>query len=153
MEIVKQTIRLKEKIRYEMPMIFETKQEAENFASSSMECWSVIHSNFEHNFIQQKQNTKAEVLKVEMGSSIDTDSNHLNVKIRFADKWDMDFAWTINNKTNWVHTNAEPTHFNTIEIDEECDLAAQNAKRIMLHFDFDDAKIGEEIEDRKHHIS
>ena len=115
MEIVKQTIRLKENIKYEMPMIFATEQ------------------------------------------SIDTDSVHLNVKIRFADKWDMDFVWTMNNKTNWVHTNAEPTHFNNVEIDEDIklDLAAQNAKRIMLHFDFEEQEIliGEEIEDRKHHIS
>tara|TARA_R110000751_G_scaffold293964_1_gene401745 strand:- start:54 stop:590 length:537 start_codon:yes stop_codon:yes gene_type:complete len=157
MEIVKQTIRLKENIKYEMPMIFATEQEANEFASSKLEMWDVINSNFNHKFIQHNQNTKPEVVKIETGKSIDTDSVHLNVKIRFADKWDMDFVWTMNNKTNWVHTNAEPTHFNNVEIDEDIklDLAAQNAKRIMLHFDFEEQEIliGEEIEDRKHHIS
>lgn len=155
MEIVKQTIRLKENIRYEIPMIFETEWQAEKWAASNLECWNIINSNFEHKFIQHKQNVKPEVVKIERGGSIDIESDVLHVVIRFADKWDMEFDWRINNNTNWVHTNAEPTHFNNVEIDEESDLAAQNAKRIMLHFDFEEQEIliGEEIERREHHIS
>jgi len=160
MEIVKQTIRLKENIKYEMPMIFATEQEANEFASSKLEMWDVINSNFNHKFIQHNQNTKPEVVKIETGKSIDTDSVHLNVKIRFADKWDMDFVWTMNNKTNWVHTNAEPTHLDGVEIEETMDNVSnrsqqitKDAEVIMEYFNFDDDMIGVEIENREHLVS
>ena len=153
MEIATQTVALNNGFhKHESPMIFETEEQAENFASSTFECWEIINSHFTHNFIEQKQNTKAEVLKVECGGMIDIDSQSLNVKIRFG-KWTMDFAWTINNKTNWVHTNDTPTHLDGVEIDEDSFQIEKDANAIMFHFNFDDAKIGEEIEDRKHLVS
>ena len=154
-----------------LPAIFETKKDADEWASHRLEMWSVVKSNFNHKWIEHTQNTKPVITKVEMGGSIDTDSNNLFVTVKFA-KWTMLFEWTINNKTNWVHTNAEPTHLDGVEIEEieekfcvgggkfskvmtntELCQTGKDANAIIKHFGFDDDMFGVEIENRKHHIS
>tara|TARA_R100001244_G_scaffold19724_2_gene20542 strand:+ start:1200 stop:1847 length:648 start_codon:yes stop_codon:yes gene_type:complete len=143
------------------PMLFATKKEANEFAAGKLEIWDIVNSKFNHKFIQHKQNTQPEVVKVETGRMIDTDNQVLNVKIRFG-KWLMDFGWTINTKTNWVHTDNDPTHLDGMEIEEiVCDAIVEDnrsqqitkdAHIILNHFDFEDAVVGKEIEDRKHMI-
>jgi len=164
MIIAEQTVALNNGFhKHVLPAIFETEKDADEWASSRLEMWTVVKSNFNHKFIQHKQNTKPEVVKIERGGSIDIESDVLHVVIRFADKWDMEFDWTINNKSNWVHTNQTPTHLDECEIDnfvndknqwETC-KKGKDAQAIMEHFDFDSFVdlFGEDVENRKHHIS
>ena len=152
METVTQTIALNNGFaKNETPMMFETRKEADDFASENLECWTILNSQFRHSFIHHRQNVKPEIVKIERGNAIDTDSQALNVKIRFG-KWFMDFAWTINNRTNWVHTNEDPTHLDGIEIDDDSFQIVKDANAIMFDFKFEATKIGEEIEERKHMI-
>ena len=152
MEIVTQTIGLNNGFAmHKMPMLFSTEEEANDFAASNLEIWDVVKSNFNHKWIQHKQNTKAEVVKVELGRHIDTQSNHLIVKIRFA-HWFLTFDWKINCKTNFVHTDESPTHLDGADLSEATETERNNAKAIMHHFNFEAWQIGEEIEARTHNI-
>lgn len=148
MQIATQTIGLNEGFAmHEMPKIFETEKEADDWAAMNLEIWDVKKSHFNHKWIEHKQNTKPEVVKVEMGKSIDTDSNELHVKIRFA-KWVLCFDWTINNKLNMVRANETPTKLDGGEIEEN----DSDAKAIIEFFDFDSLVFAKQIELRKHHI-
>ena len=124
-------------------MLFSTENEAEYFASNNLEIWTIVPLKFNHRFIQHQQNQTPEILSVEHGAPIDIESRHLHVKIRFG-KWIMDFSWTLNTKSNWVHTNQDPTHLDGVEIDD--DEWVRSADKIMESFDFDDDMIGVEIE-------
>jgi hypothetical protein len=132
-----------------MPMMFETRTEADDFASENLECWTILNSQFRHKFIHHRQNVKPEIVKIERGRMIDTDNQTLHLKIRFG-KWFMDFAWTLNTRSNWVHTDEEPTRFDGVDIDEDSFQEVKDTNAIMFDFNFDAAKLGEEIEDRKH---
>jgi len=156
MEIVNQTIGLNNGFaKHEMPMLFATKKEANEFAAGKLEIWDIVNSKFNHKFIQHKQNTQPQIVNVERGRMIDTDNQVLNVKIRFG-KWFMDFGWTINTRTNWVHTDNDPTHLDGVEIEEiVCDAIVEDnrsqqitkdAHAILNHFDFQDDEMGVEIE-------
>ena len=159
MIIAEQTIALNNGFsKHILPAIFETEKEADEWASSRLEMWTVVKSHFNHKFIEHKQNTKPELVKVETGGSIDTESKNLHVVIRFG-KWFMEFDWVINLKSNWVHTNQTPTHLDECEIDnfvndknqwETCQKG-KDAQAIMDHFDFDSFVdlFGEDIENRK----
>ena len=95
--------------------------------------------------------TQPEVVNVERGRMLDTDNQRLNVKIKFG-QFEMDFEWTLNTRTNWVHTDDNPTRLDGIKIDGDSFQIEKSANTIMFDFNFDETKIGEEIEDRKHII-
>mgnify|MGYP003150946756 CR=1 FL=1 len=154
MEIVNQTIGLNNGFhKHEMPMMFATKNEADDFAAENLDCWTIVHSHFGHGFIQHNQNVKPQIVKVEHGRMIDTDNQRIHVTIRFA-KWFMEFDWTLNTTSNWVHTDNDPTHLDGVEIefaDDTCVEMCQTGKdanAIMNHFDFQDDEMGVEIENK-----
>ena len=133
MIIAEQTIALNNGFsKHILPAIFETEKEADEWASSRLEMWTVVKSHFNHKFIEHKQNTKPVIKFCELGKSIDTESHKLHVHIQFA-KWTLTFDWTINLKSNWVHTNHAPTHMDNLEISDD----NKDAQAIMDHFDFD----------------
>jgi hypothetical protein len=168
MIIAEQTVALNNGFsKHVLPAIFETEKAADEWASSRLEMWTVVKSHFNHKWIEHRQNTQPELVSCEMGKSIDTESNHIIVRIRFA-KWTMQFDWTINLKSNWVHTNQAPTHIaNGSDDDNEienfindknqwetCEFG-KDAQVIMEHFDFETHVdlFGEAIEKRMIPIS
>lgn len=154
MMIAEQTIALNNGFhKHVLPAIFETEKDADEWASSRLEMWTVVKSHFNHKFIEHKQNTKPEILKVEAGRMLDTDNQRIHVTTRFG-KWTIEFDWSFNTRSNWVHTNNEPTHLDGVEvewIDFTCgeeNQTGKDARAILNHFDFQDDEMGMEIENK-----
>ena len=154
MTIAQQTIALNNGLdKHVMTAIFETEQQADRWASERLEMWTVVKSHFNHKWINHRQNIRPELLSCELGKSIDTESKTITVDIRFA-KWVMTFEWTINLKSNWVHTNMEPVLSDDHDGKDKWLLAPifteNDAQVIMEHFDFESCVdlFGEAIENR-----
>lgn len=111
-------------------MMFATESEANKWASSNLEMWDVVKSQFNHKWIQHQQNTKPEITKVVGMGMNDTDNLSLNVWMRFADLIVV-FNWTKNIKSGLVHSDETPLTFNGDEMGDE-DWAHESDSNMSL---------------------
>ena len=136
-------------------MMFETEWQADKWAASNLEMWSIVESNFNHQFIQHKQNMKPEIVRIESMGMNDTDNLALNVKIRFGTLF-IEFGWTKNIKSGMVFNCDTPEKYNEMEVDMDdakC-WVWKEWMEVSEAFKFDEVScdLRDEIERGEHHI-